>query len=189
MLHSQSVRLFPMKPHETPNQTRLVLVKPVRFAVIIALLASALGSASAQSKAPVDKPQFMRSEKQYEAMEKAIAPYVATARATYPAAKKRFLAGLPPNYAFTVWLPFDERDEKRKEYRREHLFVRVERISGGKVYGRINNRTLSLRKLHFGDRVQFPESRIQNWCIVRPDGSEEGNYVGIFLDHWKPPKG
>src|SRR5688500_6086510 len=126
----------------------------MRCAVIIALLTSALSCASARTKAPVDKPQFMRSEKQYEAMEKAIAPYVAKARATYPAAKKRFLAGLPRNYLFTVWLPFDERDEKRGEYRREHLFVLVERISGGKVFGRINNRTLSLKKLHYGDRVQ-----------------------------------
>lgn len=167
----------------------LFLVRPMRLSAIIAVLASAITCASAQSKAPVDKPQFMRGEKQYQAMEEAIAPYVAKARATYPAAKKRFLAGLPPNYLFTVWLPFDETDKKSKEFRREHVFVRVEKISGGKVYGRINNKTLSLKNLHFGDRVQFPESRIQNWCIVRPDGSEEGNYVGNFLDYWRPPKG
>ena len=161
----------------------------MRFVVIFTVLASALSCASAQSKAPVDKPRSLRGEKQYQAMEEAIAPYVAKARATYPAAKKRFLAGLPPNYLFTVWLRFDERDNKTAEYRSEYLFVLVERISGGKVYGRINNQTLSLKKLHYGDRVQFPESRIQNWCIVRPDGSEEGNYVGIFLDYWKQPKG
>ncbi|HYJ05084.1 MAG TPA: DUF2314 domain-containing protein [Chthoniobacterales bacterium] len=161
----------------------------MRLAAIIAVIASATTCASAQSKAPVDKPQAIRSEKQYQALEKAIAPYVAKARATYPAAKKRFLAGLPPNYLFTVWLPFDERDKKTKEHRREYLFVLVEKISGGKVYGRINNTILGLKNHHYGDRVQFPESRIQNWCIVRPDGSEEGNYVGNFLDYWKPPKG
>ena len=161
----------------------------MRCAILVIAFASVLRCASAQSKAPVDKPQSLRGEKQYQAMEKAIAPYVAKARATYPAAKKRFLAGLPPNYLFTVWLPFDEHDKKSGQQRREHLFVLVERIKGGTVFGRINNRTLALKNLHYGDRVQFPESRIQNWCIVRPDGSEEGNYVGIFLDYWKPPKG
>jgi uncharacterized protein YegJ (DUF2314 family) len=161
----------------------------MRLAAIIAVIASATACASAQTNAPLDKPQSMRGEKQYQAMEKAIAPYVAKALATYPAAKKRFLNGLPPNYLFTVWLPVDEHDKKTGEYRREHVFVLVEKISGGKVYGRINNRTLALKNHHYGDRVQFPESRIQNWCIVRPDGSEEGNYVGNFLDHWRPPKG
>jgi uncharacterized protein YegJ (DUF2314 family) len=161
----------------------------MRLALIIILIASATTGASAQTNAPVDKPKSLHGDKQFQAMEKAIAPYVAKARATYPAVKKRFLAGLPPNYLFTVWLPFDEEDNKTGEHRRELVFVLVEKISGGKVYGRINNRTLALKDHHYGDRVQFPESRIQNWCIVRPDGSEEGNYVGNFLDHWRPPKG
>ena len=100
-----------------------------------------------------------------------------------------FLAGLPPNYLFTVWLPFDEDDKKTGEYRREYVFVVVEKLSGGKIYGRINNKILKLKTYRNGDRAQFAESRIQNWCIVRPDGSEEGNYVGNFLDYWKPPKG
>jgi uncharacterized protein YegJ (DUF2314 family) len=161
----------------------------MRLAATIALIASAITCASAQKNAPPDKPQLMRGDKQYQAMQKAIAPYVAKARATYPAAKKRFLGGLPSNYLFTVWLPLDEKDKKTGEYRREHVFVLVEKISGGQIYGRINNRTLALKNHHYGGRVQFPESRIQNWCIVRPDGSEEGNYVGNFLDYWRPPKG
>lgn len=162
----------------------------MRLALITAVITfAACACASAQSKAPPDKVQRMRGDKQFEAMERAIAPYVAKARATYPAAKKRFLAGLPPNYLFTVWLPFDEIDKKTKEYRQESVFVVVVKISGGKIYGRINNKVLLLKKYRYGDPVQFPESRVQNWCIVRPDGSEEGNYVGNFLDHWKPPKG
>ena len=151
-------------------------------------LAIALSSVAAQTNAPPDKPRWVRGYKQYQAMEQAIAPYVARARATYPAAKKRFLAGLPPNHLFTVWLPFDENDKRTGEYRIEHVFVAVEKISGGKVYGRINNKLLALKTYHYGDRVQFAESRILNWAIVRPDGSEEGNYVGNFLDYWKSPK-
>jgi hypothetical protein len=37
-----------------------------------------------------------------------------------------------------------------------------------------------------GERVTIPESNIDNWVIVRPDGTEDGNYVGKFLDHYKP---
>jgi hypothetical protein len=161
----------------------------MRFTVIIAVIASAISCATAQTNAPVDKPHWIRGHRQYEAMEQAIAPYVARARATYPTAKKRFLAGLPPNYLFTVWLPFDENDKKTGEYRREYVFVIVDKIIGGKISGRINNKLLSLKTYRFGQRVQFPESRVLNWTIVRPDGSEDGNYVGNFLDYWKPPKG
>lgn len=160
----------------------------MRVTAIVLAIVGVLGSAAAQTNAPPDKPRSMHGDKQFRAMEKAIAPYVAKARTTYPAAKKRFLAGLPANYLFTVWLPFNENDKKTGEDRREYAFVIVDKISNGKVYGRINNKLLSLKTYHYGDHVQFPESRILNWTIVRPDGSEEGNYVGNFLDHWKPPK-
>lgn len=156
--------------------------------IAIAVFATALTTASALSNAPVDKPHLVRGGKQYQALERAIAPYVAKARATYPAAKKRFLSGLPADHLFTVWLPLDENDKRTGEYRREYVFVVVDKISGGKVHGRINNKLLALKNYRYGSRVVFAESRIQNWCIVRPDGSEEGNYVGTFLDYWTPPK-
>ena len=55
----------------------------------------------AEKKAPVDKP--IRAEGDAAvAYDKAIAPYVAKAKRTYPAAKKRYLAGLPPGWRFCV---------------------------------------------------------------------------------------
>jgi uncharacterized protein YegJ (DUF2314 family) len=121
-------------------------------------------------------------------MDRAIAPYVAKARATYPAAKKRFLAGLPPNHAFSVWIRLYQNDKKSRESRQEDVFVAVEAIKNGRIYGRINNRINLLTNHHLGERVQFPESQVKNWLILRPDGSEDGNYVGKFLDHWKQPR-
>ena len=47
---------------------------------------------------PPDTPKLMKSQESLAAYDRAIAPYVAKARATYPGAKKRFLAGLPPGY-------------------------------------------------------------------------------------------
>jgi hypothetical protein len=161
----------------------------MRLIAALAVIFSLLTCAAAQTNAPPDKPKWVRGSKQAEAFDRAIAPYVAHARATYPAAKKRFLAGLRPNFYFSVWIPLDENDKKTGEDRREYVFVVVDKISGGKVYGRINNKLLALKRHHRGERIQFPEARVLNWVIVRPDGSEEGNYVGNFLDRWKQPKG
>ncbi|MBK7538639.1 MAG: hypothetical protein IPI49_25370 [Myxococcales bacterium] len=39
-------------------------------------------------------------------------------------------------------------------------------------------------RLQVGDPVQFSEQEVEDWTISRPDGSEEGNVVGKFLDTW-----
>ena len=151
----------------------------------IAVFAS---TALAQSGAPPDTPQSLRGDKALEAYERAIAPYVAKARASYPAAKKRFQRGLPPGYKFTVYFRAYQSAHKSHKEAKEDLYAIVDAIKDGKVYGRINNKPLGLTKYRLGDRVIFPESRILSWVVLRPDGSEEANELGNFLDHWRPPK-
>lgn len=133
----------------------------------------------AQKNAPLDKPVKATAEqlKQYD---KAIAPYVAKARATYPAAKSRFLAGLPANYSFSVRVQLRDPDGLR-----EDSFINVKNIAGTKLTGILGSVDL-LKTYKAGQTVMVDESQIDNWVIVRPDGSEEGNYVGKFLDHYKP---
>jgi uncharacterized protein YegJ (DUF2314 family) len=150
-------------------------------------LALSLASATAQN-GPPDKPQSIHEGKELHAYERAIAPYVAKARASYPAAKKRFLRGLPRGYAFTVFVDLCQGANKSPQGQCESLYVIVDRITDGKIYGRVNNRPLLLTKYRLGDHVQFPESRILNWVVLRSDGSEESNELGKFLDHWRPPK-
>jgi hypothetical protein len=133
----------------------------------------------AEKNAPVDKP-FQATSEQFVEYNKAIAPYVAKARATYPAAKARFLAGLPPGYSFAVRVRL-----KDSKGRREDSFLTVNKISGGKITGRLESVTL-LRNYKTGQTISVKEGEIDNWVIVRPDGTEEGNYVGKFLDHYKP---
>ena len=133
----------------------------------------------AEKNAPVDKP-FQATKEQLAEYDKAIAPYVAKARATYAAAKTRFLAGLPPGYSFSVRVRL-----KDSNGRREDSFLTVTKISGEKITGRLGTVTL-LRNYKTGQTITVKESEIDNWVIVRPDGSEEGNYVGKFLDHYKP---
>jgi uncharacterized protein YegJ (DUF2314 family) len=133
----------------------------------------------AEKNAPIDRA-FQATKEQLVEYDKAIAPYVAKARATYPAAKARFLAGLPPGYSFSVRVRL-----KDSNGRREDSFLTVTKISGEKITGRLGTVAL-LRNYKTGQTISVKESEIDNWVIVRPDGSEEGNYVGKFLDHYKP---
>jgi hypothetical protein len=36
-----------------------------------------------------------------------------------------------------------------------------------------------------GDPYKLSERDLTDWLISKPDGSEEGNVVGKFLDEWK----
>lgn len=134
-----------------------------------------------QAKGPPDKPARLNTKEQLAAYDRAIAPYVAKARATYPGAKKRFLAGLAPGFRFSVRVPLFDPDGAR-----EDTFIAVEKISGGKITGIIINQLLVVSTYKTGQRITVPESKIDNWVILRPDGTEEGNPVGKFLDHYKP---
>lgn len=133
-----------------------------------------------ESKGPPDTPFQMRNQQQRNAYDNAIAPYIAKSRATYPEAKRRFLAGLAPGYRFSVRTRLTDPDGTI-----EDSFLRVEKIENGKVTGVLGAVDL-VHSFKEGQRITIPESKIDNWVIVRPDGTEEGNYVGKFLDHYKP---
>ena len=94
----------------------------------------AVGVGVAQHGGPPDKVRRLRGRDQLAAYEKATAPYVAKARATYPAAKKRFLAGLPPGHKFSVQVFLFDRDGKN-----ENSFVDVEKIKDENITGVINS--------------------------------------------------
>src|SRR5216684_637157 len=65
---------------------------------------------------PPDKPPRVSGEEQVAAFDKTIAPYIAKARANYPAAKRRFEAGLPSGYRFSVQMPLYDRDGTRENW-------------------------------------------------------------------------
>jgi uncharacterized protein YegJ (DUF2314 family) len=105
----------------------------------------------------------------------AIAPYVAKGRATYPAAKKRFLAGLPAGNKFLV------RVRLRQGNKVEESFVEVRSIRNGTISGNIDSIDI-LTNYRKGQGMTIPESEIKDWVIQYPNGSEEGNVVGKFLN-------
>ena len=133
--------------------------------------------------APKDRPVETAQRCIWNAMDTAMQPYIAQARATWPQAKQRYLAGLPPrNTFFVTALIIDDSD------RREQVFIAVDSIQSGKISGRIWNRVDIVHGYRLGDRYTFPESELRDWLITKPDGSEEGNYVGKFLDGYEPPR-
>ena len=134
--------------------------------------------ASASPPAIADKPVPVAAPDKLDA---AIAPYVSQAKASYPQARSRFLAGLSGNERFFVVTRVPGPDGKW-----EQAFIRVESIADGRITGTISSKMLIVTSYHPGDRYEFAESDLIDWVIVRPDGSEEGNVVGKFLDGYKP---
>jgi len=151
----------------------------LRHVVAAVILAAASLAAPAQDgklapNAPKDRPAVAESIEEGHA---AIAPYVARARATYPAAKARYLSGLPKGQSFFVTVPLH--DDRGME---EDVFVLVRHVADGQVTGQIANAVERVRGYRQSQSITFPEPELIDWLITKPDGSEEGNLVGKYLD-------
>ena len=130
--------------------------------------------------APPDQPIDARGKSEVEAYQTAIAPYVEKGRKTYPDAKKRYLAGLPSGYNFYALVSLRDRFGTT-----EQVFIAIAEIKGDQITGRISSNILGAKGFKQGDPYTFPESELLDWLITHPDGSEEGNVVGKFLDEWQ----
>lgn len=129
--------------------------------------------------APKDKP-VKAGESEAEQIEAAIKPYIEKARTTYPQAKARFLSGLPPRHTFFITTRL--RDSSN---RFEQVFIAVKEIKDGKINGVIASEVRLVSGYVEGDKYSFPETELIDWTISRPDGTEEGNVVGNFLDSFQ----
>jgi hypothetical protein len=154
----------------------------MKFALLFLILTSlSLAQTPLAPNAPKDKPVATTPEK-VAAFERAIAPHVAKAKASYPDAKKRYLAGLPPKHVF--FLTTRLHDKARGAF--EQVFIEVRAIDKGKVTGLIASDVMHIAGFKRGDRHTFQEKDLLDWLIAKPDGSEEGNEVGKFLDTYQP---
>jgi hypothetical protein len=130
--------------------------------------------------APADKPQSLKSA-QERAFEEAIKPYIEKARKTYPEAKESFLAGLPPKHFFFATTRLHD-----SSGRWEQVFIAVKQIKNGTITGLIASEIRTVSGYKMRDKYSFPESELIDWTVSKPDGTEEGNFVGKFLDTYKP---
>jgi len=124
--------------------------------------------------APKDRPAPISSMERFD---RAIAPYVKKARASYPQAKARYLAGLPAGQSFFLTTRVHDVAGSM-----EQVFIAVQSIHGGMVTGRIWSEVTHVKGFRNGQTYTFPEGEMLDWLITKPDGSEEGNVVGKFLD-------
>lgn len=68
----------------------------------------------------------------------------------------------------------------------ETVFVAVSNLDDGTITGTIASDIITVTGYQAGDSYTFSESELVDWLITKPDGSEEGNVVGKFLDGWRP---
>ena len=128
--------------------------------------------------APEDKPRALEAD-ELQAFEAAIAPYVAEAKKTYPAARARFLQGLPSGQHFFVTTRlYDDSGNF------EQVFIAVQTIGNDKVSGLIASNLRRITEYKAGDLYSFPETEVMDWLISYPDGPEEGNFIGKYLDSY-----
>ena len=131
--------------------------------------------------APKDDPKNANGAEAVSKFDEAIKPYVEKARKTYPEAKKRFLKGLPPKHSFFVTTRlYDDQGAF------EQVFIAVKEIKDGRIKGLIWSDIMTVHGYKYGDSYSFPESDLLDWLISNPDGTEEGNFVGKFLDTYNP---
>lgn len=106
-----------------------------------------------------------------------IATPVKEALKTLPQAKKRFQTGLKPGEAFYLTTRVVDADGTF-----EQVFVQITQWEDTYVQGTIANTLQTVREYQQGQTLEFTTSAVYDWTLVRADGSEEGNFVGKFLD-------
>jgi hypothetical protein len=90
------------------------------------------------------------------------------------------LDGLPAGYAF-----FAVTNLRGGTGTTEQVFIAIASVKDGRITGRIASDSLKVKGFKDGDPYVFPESELVDWIITHPDGTEEGNVVGKFLDEWQ----
>jgi Uncharacterized protein conserved in bacteria (DUF2314) len=130
--------------------------------------------------APKDKP-ISAEDAEAQKIEAAMKPYIEQARTTYPEVKARFLKGLPPKHTFFITTRLYDATK-----RFEQVFIAVKEIKDGRITGVIASEIRLVSGFREGDTHSFPESELFDWTISKPDGTEEGNFVGKFLDSYQP---
>ncbi len=151
---------------------------------ILTVLLSLLISFSALSQervlsenAPEDNPISIDKNDQMKAFFIALEPYTKQALESYPGARMKFMKGLPKGESFFLTTRLKDNFGQI-----EQVFVLVKSISDNVVSGVIFNDIQIVSGFRNGQRYSFPENEIIDWLITKPDGTEEGNFVGKYID-------
>ncbi|UOQ53825.1 DUF2314 domain-containing protein [Hymenobacter cellulosivorans] len=155
-------------------------------AVFLSLLLPGAGLPALAQQALPDKPVSIITNAEAGSVDPAqsmalfdqlIAKPMKEALRTLPQAKKRFSAGLKPGETFYLTTRVVDADGTF-----EQVFVQVTQWEDTYVQGTIANTLQTVRDYTTGQTLEFTTKAVYDWTIMRADGSEEGNYVGKFLD-------
>ncbi|WP_152981611.1 hypothetical protein [Hymenobacter sp. AT01-02] len=102
---------------------------------------------------------------------------VKEARRTLSQARQRYQRGLPAGT--NLYLTARVLNEVAAP---EPVLVAVDTWQGNHISGRIVRTTADGRATTATDPVDFDEPAVLDWLVLRPDGAEEGNYLGKFLE-------
>ncbi|MDF1738432.1 MAG: DUF2314 domain-containing protein [Verrucomicrobiales bacterium] len=111
-------------------------------------------------------------------IEELIRTYSAMSREELPGIIKRFKKGLEEGSKMFVTTRIT--DPAKNTF--EQVFVEVSAIEGDVLSGRIASHLTQLTNYRIGDPYSCQQNQVLDWTIQKPDRSEEGNYVGRFMD-------
>jgi hypothetical protein len=64
--------------------------------------------------------------------------------------------------------------------------LRVQTVQGDLITGILSSEVKLVTNFKPGQPYTLKERELIDWLITKPDGSEEGNVVGKFLDTYQP---
>jgi len=125
---------------------------------------------------PPDKPISVtaRGKTSFDEM---IAPCIVMARKTLPAAKTRYLAGLPKDELFYVTVRLSDPDGKF-----ESVFVQVRSWEDEKIRGFIDNEVTLIKSYKKSQTIEVNQADVLDWTFSKADGTEDGNYIGKQIE-------
>ena len=136
-------------------------------------------AANAPSDQPIALSDITSAEKLYAAM----APCSRKAMSAFGAVRERYRRGLPPKQSLFVVTRLED-----TEHHRETVFVVADSMKKSRVFGRIWSPIQLVRGYRLGQPISLEERDLIDWMISRPDGSEEGNLLGKFVDKMQAEK-
>jgi hypothetical protein len=66
--------------------------------------------------------------------------------------------------------------------RQEIAFILVRRISADTIFGELASTLLSVQGVPPNATFRLLDASVLDWLVSRPDGTEEGNVLGLFMD-------
>ncbi|RPD49534.1 hypothetical protein DNI29_01670 [Hymenobacter sediminis] len=143
---------------------------------ILPLLLAALLTGVAQAQQPVAPGISLLVRQLAQAPEPLPALPLKEARRTLPQARQRYQGGLPTGASF--YLTARVLNEAATP---EPVVLAVDSWQGNHISGRIMRPGPNGFPTP-GATVNLDESAVLDWIVLRPNGAEEGNFLGKFLD-------